>query len=54
MSVQSDKWIIQMARDNKMISPFEDKQVEEIKYHLVSHHMVMMREFRMNLKFSLT
>ena len=27
MSVQSDKWIIQMARDNDMISPFEDKQV---------------------------
>ena len=27
MSVQSDKWIIQMARDNEMISPFEDKQV---------------------------
>ena len=27
MSVQSDKWIIQMARDNNMISPFEDKQV---------------------------
>ena len=27
MSVQSDKWIIQMARDNDMISPFEDKQI---------------------------
>ena len=27
MSVQSDKWIIQMARENDMISPFEDKQV---------------------------
>ena len=27
MSVQSDKWIIKMARENAMISPFEDKQV---------------------------
>ena len=27
MSVQSDKWIIQMARENDMLSPFEDKQV---------------------------
>ena len=27
MSVQSDKWIIEMARDKNMISPFEDKQV---------------------------
>ena len=27
MSVQSDKWIKQMAKDHKMISPFEDKQV---------------------------
>ena len=27
MSVQSDKWIIQMARENDMISPFKDKQV---------------------------
>jgi dCTP deaminase len=31
MSVQSDKWIIQMARDNDMISPFEDKQVRDDK-----------------------
>ena len=27
MSVQSDKWIKQMAKDHKMIWPFEDKQV---------------------------
>ena len=27
MSVQSDKWIIKMARENTMIYPFEDKQV---------------------------
>ena len=27
MSVQPDKWIKQMAKDHKMISPFEDKQV---------------------------
>ena len=27
MSVQSDKWIIQMSRDYDMISPFEDKQI---------------------------
>ena len=27
MSVQSDKWIKKMAKDHKMISPFEDQQV---------------------------
>ena len=27
MSVQSDKWIIKMAKENAMISPFEDKQI---------------------------
>ena len=27
MSVQSDKWIIKMAKDHSMISPFEDKQI---------------------------
>ena len=27
MSVQSDKWIKQMAKNHKMISPFEDQQV---------------------------
>ena len=27
MSVQSDKWIIKMANENAMISPFEDKQI---------------------------
>ena len=27
MSVQSDKWIIKMAKEKAMISPFEDKQV---------------------------
>ena len=27
MSVQSDKWIIKMAKENAMIVPFEDKQI---------------------------
>ena len=27
MTVQSDKWIIKMAKEKSMISPFEDKQV---------------------------
>ena len=27
MSIQSDKWIIKMAKDNAMITPFEDKQI---------------------------
>ena len=31
MSVQSDKWIKQMAKDYKMISPFEDQQVRRDK-----------------------
>ena len=31
MSVQSDKWIIKMAEEQAMISPFEDKQIREGK-----------------------
>ena len=31
MSVQSDKWIIKMAKEQAMISPFEDKQIREGK-----------------------
>ena len=27
MSVQSDRWIIKMAKENAMIAPFEDKQI---------------------------
>ena len=27
MSVQSDKWIIKMAKENAMISPFESNQI---------------------------
>ncbi len=31
MSVQSDKWIIKMAKEYNMISPFEDKQMRDGK-----------------------
>ena len=31
MSVQSDKWITKMAKEQEMISPFEDKQVRSGK-----------------------
>ena len=31
MSVLSDKWIRKMVSENKMISPFEDKQIRENK-----------------------
>ena len=31
MSVQSDKWIIKMAKEQAMISPFKDKQIREGK-----------------------
>ena len=31
MSVQSDKWIIKMAKEYHMISPFEDKQIRDGK-----------------------
>ena len=31
MSVQSDNWIIKMAKEQSMISPFEDKQIREGK-----------------------
>ena len=41
MSVQSDKWIIQMARDNDMISPFEDKQVRGDKISVSYTHLTL-------------
>jgi len=53
MSVQSDKWIIKMAKEQAMISPFEDKQIREGKFHLVFLHMGTMREYLMNLKYLL-
>ena len=39
MSVKSDKWIRRMARDYKMIEPFEDRQVRDgvISYGLSSY-----------------
>ena len=39
MTVQSDKWISKMAKDHKMISPFEDKQVRgnSISYGVSSY-----------------
>ena len=39
MAIKSDKWIRKMSLDNKMISPFEDKQVREgkISYGLSSY-----------------
>ena len=39
MTVQSDKWIIKMAKEQAMISPFEDKQVRgnNISYGVSSY-----------------
>ena len=39
MSVQSDKWITKMAKEQAMISPFEDKQVKgnSISYGVSSY-----------------
>ena len=51
MTVQSDKWIKKMAKENSMISPFEDKQVRGNKISLEFLLMVMMQEFQMNLKY---
>ena len=31
MSVQSDKWIIKMSKENSMITPFEDSQIRDNK-----------------------
>ena len=51
MSVLSDKWIRKMSKEEDMISPFEEKQLEEIAFLMDYHHSVMMLEFQMNLKF---
>ncbi len=39
MAIKSDKWIRKMSLDNKMISPFEDKQIskKKISYGLSSY-----------------
>ena len=43
MSVQSDKWIIQMAKEYEMIKPFEDKQVREgkISFGVSSYQLLL-------------
>ena len=50
MSIKSDRWIRQMAREHRMIDPFEDRQVREgvISYGLSSYgyDMRVAREFR--------
>ena len=50
MSVKSDKWIRRMAREHKMIEPFEDRQVREgvISYGVSSYgyDMRVADEFR--------
>ena len=50
MSIMSDRWITQMAREHGMIEPFEDRQVREgvISYGVSSYgyDMRVAREFR--------
>ena len=50
MSVKSDKWIRRMAREHKMIEPFEDRQIRDgvISYGLSSYgyDMRVADEFR--------
>ena len=31
MAIKSDKWIIENAQENQLISPFESKQIREIE-----------------------
>ncbi|RPG43909.1 MAG: dCTP deaminase [Gammaproteobacteria bacterium TMED112] len=31
MAIKSDKWIIEQAKDNQLISPFETKQIREVE-----------------------
>ena len=50
MTIQSDRWITQMARDHRMIEPFEGRQVRQgvISYGVSSYgyDMRVAREFR--------
>jgi dCTP deaminase len=50
MTIQSDRWITRMARDHRMIEPFEGRQVREgvISYGVSSYgyDMRVAREFR--------
>lgn len=50
MSIQSDRWITRMAREHRMIEPFEDRQVRQgvISYGVSSYgyDMRVAREFR--------
>ena len=31
MAIKSDKWIIENAQENQLISPFESKQIREVE-----------------------
>ena len=53
MSVQSDKWIIKMAKEQAMISPFEDKQIREGKISFGVSSYGYMRGYLMSLKYLL-
>ena len=51
MSVLSDKWIRKMSKEEDMISPFEENKSEETAFLMDYHHLAMMLEFLMSLKF---
>ena len=51
MSVLSDKWIRKMSIEEEMISPFEEKQLEEIVFHMVYPLSVTMLEYLKNLRY---
>ena len=51
MSVLSDKWIRKMSKEEDMISPFEENKSEVTIFLTGYHHLVMMLEFLMNLRF---
>ena len=54
MTIKCDSWIRKMATDHNMIVPFESNQVKNLKekkLFLSEHHMVMMLDVQVNLKF---
>ena len=51
MSVQSDKWIIKMSKENSMISPFQDSQIRDNKISFGVSSYGYDARFLMNLKY---
>ena len=55
MAIKSDKWIIEQAQENQLITPFSSEQIREVDGEkIVSYGVSSYGYVQMNLKYSLT